>query len=214
MDQHPAVAQKIDESTVKGMSFDTPIPIGVSNRHAHLSQEHWDYLFGKDAPPRKFRSVKQPGFYACYETVDIEGPKGIVKNVRLIAPHRPKTQIEVSKTDAAILGLKPPVRDSGKLDGSAPMKIIGPRGSIELKEGLIIAKRHIHFHPLEAKAMGVKDGELVSVRAGTGGPRELVFEQVLVRVSEQFSLEIHIDTDEANAAWAKSGEFVKMVAQK
>ncbi|MBI4386776.1 MAG: phosphate propanoyltransferase [Elusimicrobia bacterium] len=188
----------------------TPIPIGISNRHVHLDQAHWDVLFGKGAQPRKFRTVKQPGFYACFETVDLEGPKGRVEKVRLIAPHRPKSQIEISRTDAAVLGLKPPVRDSGKLEGSSPVRVIGPKGSIELKEGLIIARRHIHFHPLEARSMGVRDGEIVRVRAGNGGPRELVFEQVLIRVSDQFSLELHIDTDEANAAWVKTGDVVNI----
>ncbi len=211
MDQNPELAKRITEKVVERMERSkTPIPVGVSNRHAHLDQAHWDILFGKELSPRKFRSVKQPGFFACYETVDIEGPKGKISNVRLIAPHRPKTQIEISKTDASTLGLRPPVRDSGKLEGSAPVRIIGPKGSIEIKEGLIIARRHIHFHPLEAKAMGVQDGEIVRVRAGSGGIRELIFEQVLVRVSDQFSLEIHLDTDEANAAWVKSGDLVNI----
>ena len=209
MDQDPQLAQKITEEVARRMERSkTAIPIGVSNRHVHLNQEHWDLLFGKNTQPRTFRGVKQPGFWAAYETVDLEGPKGQVKNVRLIAPHRPKTQVEISKTDASILGLRPPVRDSGKLEGSAPVRVVGPKATIEIKEGLIIARRHIHFHPLEAQAMGVKDGEVVRVRAGTGGPRELVFEEVLIRVSDQFSLELHIDTDEANAAWVKSGDLV------
>lgn len=212
MDQDPELAKKISEEIVSRMERSkTDIPIGVSNRHVHLKQEDWDLLFGKGVQPRKFRSVKQPGFWACYETVDIEGPKGLVKNVRLIAPHRPNTQIEISKTDAGILGLKPPVRDSGALEGSCPVRVIGPKATIEIKRGLIIARRHIHFHPLEAKAMGVKDGEIVRVRAGQDGIRELVFEQVLVRVSDKFSLELHLDSDEANAAWVKSGDKVNIV---
>lgn len=212
MDQDPELAKKITEQIVARMERSkTEIPIGVSNRHAHLKQEDFDVLFGKGASVRKFRSVKQPGFYACYETVDIEGPKGKVSSVRLIAPHRSKTQIEISKTDAAALGVRPPVRDSGDLAGSAPIRIIGPKGSLEIKEGLVVARRHIHFHPLEAQAMGVKDGEIVRVRAGQGGIRELIFEQVLIRVSDQFSLELHLDTDEANAAWVKSGDKVNIV---
>lgn len=212
MDQDPELAKKITETIVARMERSkTEIPIGVSNRHAHLKQEDFDVLFGKGAAVRKFRSVKQPGFYACYETVDIEGPKGKVSSVRLIAPHRSKTQIEISKTDAAALGVRPPVRDSGDLAGSAPIRIIGPKGSLEIKEGLVVARRHIHFHPLEAQAMGVKDGEIVRVRAGKGGIRELIFEQVLIRVSDQFSLELHVDTDEANAAWIKSGDTVNIV---
>lgn len=212
MDQDPELAKKITAEIVSRMERSkTDIPIGVSNRHVHLRQEDFDALFGQGAAVRKFRAVKQPGFYACHETVDIEGPKGLVKSVRLIAPHRSKTQVEISKTDASALGLRPPVRDSGDLGGSTPVRIIGPKGTIEVKEGLIIARRHIHFHPLEAAAMGVKDGEIVRVRAGQGGIRELVFEQVLVRISDQFSLELHLDTDEANAAWVKSGDQVNIV---
>ena len=209
MDQDPELAKRITEKVVERYERSkTDIPVGISNRHVHLQQDHWDLLFGKDKEPRKFRAVKQPGFYACHETVDIEGPKGKIEKVRLIAPHRPGTQVEISKTDANALGLRPPVRDSGKLEGSAPVRILGPKGSLEVKEGLIIARRHIHFHPLEAQAMGIKDGEVVRVRCGVDGPRELVFEAVLCRVSDKFSLELHIDTDEANAAWSKNGELV------
>lgn len=212
MDQDPKLAEKITADIVSSMEKSkTPVPVGVSNRHVHLSQEDWDVLFGKGTLPRKFRQVKQPGFYACFESVDIEGPRGRVDKVRLIAPHRPGTQVEISQTDAQILGLKPPIRDSGKLENSSPVRVIGPKGTIEIKQGLIIARRHIHFHPLEAQAMGVKDGEIVRVRAGIGGLRELVYEQVLCRVSDKFSLELHVDTDEANAAWVKSGDTVHIV---
>ena len=212
MEQDPELAKKITAEIVSRMERSkTAIPIGVSNRHFHLCQADWDALFGKGAEPRKFRAVKQPGFWAAYETIAIEGPKGRIDNIRLVAPHRAKTQIEISKTDAQIIGLRPPIRDSGDLSGSTPVRLIGPKGTIEIKEGLIIARRHIHFHPLEAQAMGVADGEIVRVRAGRGGLRELVFEQVLVRVSDKFSLELHLDTDEANAAWVKSGDNVNIV---
>jgi putative phosphotransacetylase len=212
MDQDPELAKRITADIAKRLERSkSPIPVGVSNRHFHLCQEDWDKLFGKGTEPRKFRAVKQPGFWAAYETVAIEGPKGRIDNIRLVAPHRSKTQIEISKTDAQIIGLRPPIRDSGDLAGSAPVRIIGPKGTIEIKEGLILARRHIHFHPLEAQAMGVKDGEVVRVRAGLGGPRELVFEQVLCRVSDKFSMEFHVDTDEANAAWVKNADNVHIV---
>lgn len=193
---------------IKTARFETPISIGVSNRHVHLCQADWDFLFGPGLTPRKFRSVKQPGFWACYETVDVVGPKGKIEKVRLIAPHRPRTQIEVAKTDAAQLGLRAPVRGSGDLGGSSPVRVIGPKGSLEIKEGLVIASRHIHLSPSEAQERGIQDKEVVRVRAGIGGPREVLFENVLCRVSDQFSLEFHIDTDEANAAWVKTGELV------
>lgn len=188
-----------------------PIPVGVSNRHIHLSQEDWDTIFGRGVQPRKFRSVKQPGFYACYEVVALEGPKGRIENVRLIAPHRPGTQVEVSRTDAAALGAAPPVRDSGKLDGSASVKIVGPKGTLAVPQGLILARRHIHFAPKEAEEFAIKDGDVVRVRAGIGGARELVFEQVLCRISDKFALEFHLDTDEANASLVKTGDAVYIV---
>src|SRR5271170_835125 len=141
MDQSPEIAKRVTPQAADRLDRSTTaIPIGVSNRHVHLDQAHWDLLFGKETQPRKFRSVKQPGFWACYETVDLEGPKGSIGKVRLIAPHRPQTQIEISKTDASILGLRPPVRDSGKLNESSAVRVIGPKGSLELKEGLIIAR--------------------------------------------------------------------------
>lgn len=206
------LAQDITDKILERMERSKkPIPVGVSNRHIHLSQEDWDTLFGKGVNPRKFRSVVQPGFYACYEVMTIEGPKGKLDNVRLIAPHRPGTQVEISKTDANALGAKPPVRDSGKLDGSAPVKITGPKGTIELKQGLILARRHIHFAPKEAQEFGIQDGDVVRVRAGIGGERELVFEQVLCRISDKFALEFHLDTDEANASLVKTGDTVYIV---
>ena len=211
MDQDPEIAKRITTEIVSRMERSkTPIPVGVSNRHVHLRQEDWDTLFGTDRTPRKFRQVKQPGFYACFESVDLEGPKGKIEKVRLIAPHRPQTQVEISLTDAQVLGLKPPIRDSGDLQGSSPVRVIGPRGTLEIGQGLVVARRHIHFHPLEARAMGIADGEIVRVRAGVGKVRELVFEQVLCRVSEKFSLEFHVDTDEANAAWLKSGDITSI----
>lgn len=211
-EQDPELAKRITEEVAKRLERSkSPIPVGISNRHFHLSQQDWDTLFGKGTEPRKFRDVKQPGFWAAHETISIEGPKGKLENIRLVAPHRAKTQIEISKTDAQVLGLKPPIRDSGDLIGSSPVKVVGPKGSIDLKEGLILARRHIHFHPLEAKAMNIKDGEVVRVRAGIGGIRELVFEQVLCRVSDKFSLELHLDTDEANAALVKNGETTYIV---
>lgn len=188
-----------------------PVPVGVSNRHIHLRQDHWDALFGKDVQPRKFRELKQLGQYAAFDTVSLVGPKGRLDNVRVVGPHRSGTQVEISMTDAAALGLKPPIRDSGKLQGAAGVRLVGPKGELDLKEGVIVAKRHIHIAPSEAKDFQVQDGEHVRVRAGIGGERELVFERVLIRVSDLFRLEFHVDTDEANAAAVKSGDNVYIV---
>ena len=208
MDLDPQLATRITAEISRRMELSkTPIPIGVSNRHVHMSQEHWDALFGQGSRPTKYRDTRQPGWWAANETVDLQGPKGRIGKVRLVGPHRPKTQVELSRTDAMALGINPPVRGSGKVSGSCGVRIIGPKATIDLQEGAIIASRHLHLHPREAQAMGLKDGEIMRVRCGIGGPRELVLEQVLVRVSDSFALELHLDTDEANAAWVKSGEL-------
>ncbi|MCX5797838.1 MAG: phosphate propanoyltransferase [Elusimicrobia bacterium] len=189
----------------------TPVPIGVSNRHAHITQSHFAALFGNGAGLTKFRDLSQPGQFASNEKMDIVGAKGSIKGVRLLGPFRPKTQIEVSWTEAITLGVKPPVRESGDLGGSAPLKLVGPQGSVEVREGLILARRHLHCTPADAAAIGLANGETVRVRAGRGGQRETVFEGTVVRVSDKFSLELHLDTDEANAAGVKNGDLAYIV---
>ena len=187
-----------------------PVPVGISNRHFHITKEHWKILFG-DAEPGILRKVRQPGQWAGEETVDIEGPKGRIAKVRHLGPFRSQTQVEVSKTEAFMLGIDPPVRGSGALAGAAPIRLKGPKGALELKEAVLIAQRHVHLHPDDAARFEVKDGEMLRVRAGSGGPRELVFEQVLARVSDKFALEFHVDTDEANAAWLKNDDSVHVL---
>jgi putative phosphotransacetylase len=189
----------------------TPIPIGVSNRHAHITREHFEALFGEGADLSRLRDLSQPGQFAANERFDVQGPKGAIKGVRLLGPFRPKTQIEVSRTDAVVLGVQPPVRESGDLGGSASLRLIGPRGSVEVREGLILARRHLHCTSADAAAIGLSNGEVVRVRVGRGGGRESIFEQTVVRVSEKFSLELHLDTDEANAAGVKTGDLAHIV---
>jgi len=166
----------------------------------HLSKEDFKTLFGQEAEPVLYRQLRQPGFFACNETVTLETDKGALKNVRMIGPYRPKTQIELSMGDAVKLGLKPPVRDSGSLDNTPGIRISGPKGSVTLKGGVILSKRHIHFTPEDAKKFGIEDKQIVRVRCGAGGDRTTVFEQVLCRVSDKFALELHLDIEEANAA--------------
>jgi acetate kinase len=180
------------------------IPIAVSARHIHLDAATFAALFGPDATPTHLRDISQPGQFACAETVNLIGPRGRIDKVRLLGPLRPRNQIEVSRTDEFRLGVDAPIRDSGKTVGSAPITVEGPHGTVQLAEGLICAKRHIHMHPRDAAIFGVADGDEVEV-AITGGPRDLVFGDVLVRVSEKFVLEMHIDTDEANAAELDQG---------
>lgn len=182
-----------------------PIPIGVSNRHLHLTKEHFKALFGPDAEPTLYRQLGQPGFFACNECVTLQTAKGKFEGVRMIGPYRTYTQVELSMSDAVKLGLTPPVRDSGKVENTPGLTIIGPKGTVTVPNGVILSKRHIHFTPKDAQEFKVKDNEIVRVRVGSGGERETVYEQVLCRVSDKFALEIHLDIEEANAAMVKNG---------
>ncbi len=180
------------------------IPIAVSARHLHLDEAGFAVLFGAGKTPTRLKDISQPGQYACVETVNLIGPRGRIDNVRLLGPLRSACQVEVSRTDEFKLGVDAPIRDSGQVAGSAPITLEGPAGTLRLNEGLICAKRHIHMHPDDAARFGVKDKDEVAVRL-SGGPRELTFGDVLVRVSPKFVLEMHIDTDEANAAELDGG---------
>lgn len=186
-----------------------PIIVGVSNRHLHLSQTDLETLFGTGYQLTKLKDLGQPGQYAAEETVTLIGPKGSIPGVRVLGPVRSRTQVEVAMTDAYRLGVKPPVRDSGNLEGAAPITIEGPCGQVELDAAVILAWRHIHMHTSDAEAYGVKDKEMVQVRVG--GDRGVIFNNVLVRVRDDFALEMHVDTDEANAAMLRNGDEVEIV---
>ena len=174
------------------------VKIGISNKHLHLSEEHIEILFGKGHQLTPTKPLVQPGQFACEEKVTVVGPKGSLK-CSILGPERSADQIEVSFTDARALGVVPPVRESGDVAGSAPCKLVGPCGEVELKEGVIVAKRHIHMTPADAEEMGIKDKDVVWVKVNTNG-RSLVFGDVVCRVSSSYALAMHIDTDEANAA--------------
>ena len=182
-----------------------PIPIAVSARHCHLTEKTFRALFGPDATPTPERELTQPGQFACKERVALVGPRDRIDGVRLLGPFRDVDQIEISRTDEFRLGIDAPVRDSGNVKGSAPITLEGPHGTVRLSEGLICARRHIHMHPDDARAFGVADRDEVAV-AVVGGERDLVFGDVLVRVKASYALEMHIDTDEANAAELDRGE--------
>ncbi len=188
-----------------------PIPIAVSARHVHLTQEALEILFGKGATLTPLKDLSQPGQYACKETVNLIGPRRRIDGVRILGPLRPSCQVEISRTDEFHLGVDAPVRHSGHTQGSAPITLEGPAGTLSLSEGLICAWRHIHMHPDDAAAYGVQDGDEVQV-AVSGGPRDLVFGDVIVRVSPKFRLEMHIDTDEANAAELTGGAAGALIA--
>lgn len=185
------------------------VPIGVSARHIHLTQEHVEILFGEGYQLTKKKEL-MGGQFASNEQVTIVGLKlRAIENVRVLGPTRSKSQVEVSATDAIRLGVKAPIRPSGDIEGSAPVAVVGPKGVIYLKEGCIIAKRHIHMSPKDAEAAGVKDGDVVSVKADN--ERGTVFNHVQIRVDNSFTLEMHIDTDEANAAKLATGQTVTII---
>ena len=169
------------------------VPIGVSARHIHLTQEHVEILFGE-------------GYHLTIVGLKLRA----IENVRVLGPVRKNTQVEISATDAISLGVKAPIRESGNIAGSAPIAIIGPKGAVYLNEGCIVAKRHIHMAPKDAMAAGVHDGDIVSVKADN--ERGTIFNNVQIRVDDSFTLEMHIDTDEANAAQIKSGDTVRIVS--
>ena len=185
------------------------VPIGVSARHIHLTQEHVEILFGKGYQLTKKKEL-MGGQFASNELVTIVGLKlRAIENVRVLGPVRSKSQVEISATDALKLGVKAPIRPSGEIKGSAPIAVVGPKGVVYLEEGCIIAKRHIHMAPKDAQAAGVVDGEIVSVKADN--ERGTVFNQVQVRVDDSFTLEIHIETDEPNAAQISTGQTVTII---
>jgi len=187
------------------------IPAALSNRHLHLSQEHIDQLFGKKYNLCTLKDLSQPGQFACEEKVDMVGPKGEIKGIRVLGPARMATQIEVSVSDSFVLGVKPPVRDSGDIEGSPGVTLRGPEGEVQLDKGVIIAARHIHMHTTDAENFGVEDKQRVKVR--TFGERALIFENVLVRVSPKYALEMHLDTDEGNAAKLRNGTLVELITE-
>ena len=195
------VLDALNKKEEKGNGF--MVPIGVSARHIHLTQEHVEALFGPGYQLTKKKELMGGQFAS-------NGLKlRAIENVRILGPVRKASQVEVSATDAIKLGMKVPVRESGDVKGSAPIAIVGPKGAIYLKEGCIVAMRHIHMSPKDAQAAGVKDGDIVSVKADN--ERGTIFNQVKIRVDDSFTLEMHIDTDEANAAKIATGNTVTII---
>lgn len=188
------------------------ILIETSARHVHLSKEALKVLFGDGQKLTVKKELSQPGQFASNERVDIVGPKNTIKNVSILGPERDFVQVEVSKTDARTLGLNPPIRESGDIKDSDPCKLIGPAGELDIKEGVIVAKRHIHMTSQDAIDFGVQNADIVNVKVNTKN-RSLIFGDVVVRVSSKFALAMHIDTDESNSANCGGevyGEIVKI----
>lgn len=185
------------------------VPVSVSNRHIHLSKLAVERLFGPGYQLTTLRPLSQPGQYACNETVTLIGPKGKIERVRVLGPTRVMNQVEISLYDGYQLGITPPVRDSGDIKETPGIKIQGPKGQMEIAEGVICAARHIHMHPNDASQFGVQDGQRVKVQIG--GVRELIFDHVLIRVSEKYRLDMHIDIDEGNSANVVKGDKGKVI---
>lgn len=184
--------------------------VETSARHVHLSREHLDILFGKEYELTVKKELSQPGQYACAERVDVVGPKKTLTDVSILGPTRPSSQVEISLTDARSIGVAAPIRESGDIAGSGACKLVGPCGEVELAEGVIAAKRHIHMTTADAAEFGVQDKDVVSVQVETDG-RALTFGDVVVRVSDKFALAMHIDTDESNAACAAPGTMGTLI---
>lgn len=190
--------------------------VETSARHVHVTQEHLEILFGKGAALTKKKDLSQPGQFACEERVTIIGPKKELKGVSILGPVRNATQVELSATDARSIGSAAPIRESGDIAGSGACKIVGPEGEVEISEGVIVAKRHIHLTPADAEELGVKDKQVVCVKINTP-ERKAILGDVVCRVSENFARAMHIDTDESNAVGAgrdQMGEIVECCSAK
>ncbi|MBK7406653.1 MAG: acetate/propionate family kinase [Saprospirales bacterium] len=206
-DEQLAIARKA-KAVVEGKDTVNPIPripIAISARHVHLQQETVEALFGKGHQLNIHKWLSQPGQFAAQETVTLVGPKNKLENVRILGPCRDHDQVEISRTDEFFIGIDAPIRESGKIENSPGIKLIGPKGEVLLPEGVICAWRHIHMNPSDAATFGVEDRDVVDVAVINGTERDLVFGNVLIRVSEDYILEMHIDTDEGNAAEIESG---------
>lgn len=184
--------------------MENKVLVETSARHVHVTKEDLETLFGPGYELTRKKDLSQPGQYACEERVDVVGSKKTLSGVSILGPVRSASQVELSLTDARSIGVTAPIRESGDVAGSGACKLVGPKGEVELKEGVIAAKRHIHMTPADAQQMGLKDKDVVSVRVPSG-ERSLVFGDVVVRVSEKFALAMHIDTDESNAAAVAPG---------
>ena len=187
------------------------VPVRISGRHIHISQQELDQLYGPGYKLTKYRNLDQPGQFAANETLTVVGPEGVIEDVRILGPLRDKTQVEISGTDGYHLGVEPPVRDSGDLSGTPGIVLVGPYGAVTLRKGVILAATHIHMNPSDAARTGLTNGDRVQVLVD--GERDLIFNDVLVRVDKNFITEMHVDTDEANAAVIEDGSCVTIIGR-
>ena len=184
------------------------VPVGISNRHVHLSRTDMDALFGPGSVLRRKKAMKQPGQFAAEETVTLKGPKGVLNKVRVLGPLRPETQVEISIADGFVLGIKPPLRMSGQLEDTPGIEIIGPQGRVQTVQGVIAAMRHIHMPVETAAQFGFRNGEVVDVEVG--GERGGVLRQVVIRATGDSVSELHVDVEEANAFALQNDDLVRL----
>lgn len=203
------VTRLVIESLHKYQEVKTEVPVGISARHVHLTREHVDRLFGQGYQLTHFKPLSQPGQFAANETVDLVGPKGTIGKVRVLGPERPHTQIEVPRSDARKLGVNPPVKTSGDINTTPGIVLRGPKGEVTLSQGVIIADRHIHMTPEDAISFRVKDGEKVHLQVE--GDKGGILHNVSIRVSPNYALDCHIDTDDASAFQIQQGQIVTII---
>lgn len=211
--QREELVEKITQCVINEIKKceNTPleVTVNISGRHVHLCKKDLEKLFGKGYTLTPIRELMQPGEFAAKETVMVIGPKGVLQNVRVLGPLRDKTQVEISKTDGYTLGINAPVRESGNHTDTPGCILVGPNGAVKLQDGVICALRHIHMPDTVAKKRCIKDNEIVKVK--TSGERKVIFDNVQVRVSPDYILEMHVDTDEANASGIKNGDKVIVI---
>jgi propanediol utilization protein len=210
--QSPVAHRSAKRFTLPSSSAYPTIPLGVSNRHIHLTQKTFHRLFGEGVAFEEMRPLYQPGEFASKHTLTIVGPKlRSIPGVRILGPLRTYDQVEVSLTDAVFLGIDPPVANSGTLSKAAPLTLVGPNGSVYLEQCAIVASRHIHMTNADAAQLGVRDGDLCKVRVA--GVKSTVFENVLVRTNDSWRLQMHLDTDDANAADVRDESVVEFLGK-
>lgn len=204
-----AVSSQMGKQEAGEEQKENGIPVGVSNRHLHLSQEDQEVLFGKNYEMNRMKDLSQPGQYACKETVTLCGPKGAIERVRILGPVRKQTQVEILAGDCFKLGVAPMVRSSGELLGTPGVTLVGPKGSVMLTEGVIVAQRHIHMTPEDASHFGVTDGQIAAIEVP--GPRGGIYRNVVIRANNASALECHVDTEEANAMQVNSLSKINII---
>jgi propanediol utilization protein len=203
-----ALAVRTGPAPAPGGPGECRVPVGVSNRHVHLGRTDLDALFGPGATLTRKKAMKQPGQFAAEETVTLRGPKGELARVRVLGPVRSETQVEVSVADGFVLGLTPPLRMSGDLEGTPGVELVGPRGRVQLEQGLMVARRHLHLLPATAARLGLAQGQ--EVELDVAGPRGGVLGRVVVRVADASATELHLDVEEANAFGIKNDDQLRL----